>query len=376
MQTFGREGMLTAGEAFYPLFLLPNFHGPHFHEALRRLLLPGRGPFVAHLAVTGACPCRCEYCYLSAGESDAPDLGDERLLEVARSIVLAEVPVVSLEGGEPLARFERLVQCVELLAPFCEVRLATSGVGLTAERALRLRRAGLSVLAVSLDSDDREAVNETRGSPVAFDAAVAGLRHAGAAGIVTFVTAVVDRAGFENVAGVHRFLSFVRDIDTQILVNFLPRFATGRAATNGGFRSPDEYAPVAQRLARAIRAGRHRATVFGRPLELLMGCVGAGRRQLNIDPAGNVMTCVSGASFGNVVDEPLDRIVRRWSSADTRLKRGFFCAEIGEQTDGGAVLDPAASERALDAFYATHPDTLFQRLLDVAGPQLAWMIEG
>ena len=107
-----------------------------------------------------------------------------------------------------------------------------------------------------------------------------------------------------------------------------------------------------------------------------MGCVGGGRRQLNIDPAGNVMTCVSGAAFGNVLDEPLPELIRRWSSADARLKQGFFCAQLGARTDGGRVLDATATERALADFYAGNPDTLFQRLLDGAGPQLRWLMDG
>ncbi len=376
LRTFGGDGMFGEGEAFYPLFLLPDFHGAHFDEALRRLLLPGRGPFAAHLAVTGACPSRCTYCYAAAGGPNPPDLGDERVLAVARALIAKGVPLISLGGGEPLSRFERVVRLVEVLAPSAEVRLATSGVGLDAARAERLKKAGLTALAVSLDSDDAQQVNLSRGYARAFDAAVEALRCSADAGLITLVTSVVDSEGFRTTTDADRFLRFIQTIHPKLIVNFLPKFATGRAASTGGFASPAEYAPVARILARAIREGGYRATVFLDPLEQLMGCVGAGRRQLNVDIRGNVTACISGASFGNLVEEPFDTVYERFRSDGARLKRGFFCASIGDRAGGATVLDAEASFQALAEFYASHPDTLFQKLLDRAGPQLAWLADG
>ena len=375
LRTFGPRGMFRVGDAFYPLFLLPDFHGPHFDEALRRLLLPGRGPFVVHLAVTGVCPSRCVYCYASAGGADAPDLGDDRLLDVARAIAREGVPLIVLSGGEPLSRFDRLVKLVDILAPHSEVRIATSGVGLTSARAAQLRDAGLTALAVSLDSDDPTSVNTSRGYRRAFDAATDALRCSAQAGLITLVTTVVDRASFRTPAEVDRFLRFIRDIHPTLLVNFLPRFASGRAVSSGGFCSPAEYAPVAAVIGRTIRDRGYRANVFLEPLELLMGCVGGGRRQLNVDIRGNVTACISGAGFGNVVDESFETLSARFASEGARLKRGFFCATVGDRADDGDVLSADESFRALDDFYATHPDTLFQRVLDTAQRQIAWLAE-
>ncbi|MBI4952013.1 MAG: radical SAM protein [Myxococcales bacterium] len=370
--TFGSGGMFTEGASFYPLPLLPDFHGPHFHEAVRRLVLPSAGPFVVHLAITGACPSRGHYCHASAGGPEPPDLGDERLVAIARALVAEAVPLVILAGGEPMARFERLVRLVEVLAVGSEVRVTTSGVGVTAERALCLQRAGLKVMAVSLDGDDRRRVDATRGLDGAFAAAVAALGHAAAAGLITFVTTVVARDAFGSSGEVDRFLAFVRSVHPTAVVNFVPQFATGRG-TATGFRSPAEYRPVARRIAASIRRGGHRATVFRAPLELAVGCVGGGLRQIHIDTRGNVAACVSGATFGNLEDEPLGAIAARMRALRPRLKRGFLCATVAARASA-RVLDPEASKQALAAFYATHEDTLFQRLLDVAEPVVDWLV--
>ena len=363
--------MFTEGEAFFPLSLLPDLHGPHFHEAVRRLAMPSAGPFVVHLALTGACPFACRYCHAGAGGPGAPDLGDARIEDVARSLVAHGVPIVIVAGGEPLTRFSRLVRAVEILSRGCEVRLATSGIGLSPERAARLRAAGLSVLAVSLDSDDAASVDATRGRAGAFDAAVHGLRSSASSGLVTFVTSVVAPGSWATSGAIDRFLGFVRSIDPRAVVNFVPQFATGRASSSG-FRDAAEYAPVARRIDAGIRLGRHRATVFLEPMELMMGCVGGGLRQVHLDIRGNVAACVSGVTFGNVVDEPFDAVWRRLTASERRLKRGFLCA-AAPRSESGAALSPDRSARALADFHAAHPDTVIQRMLDVAGPALGWL---
>ena len=368
--TFGQSGMFNAGGGFYPLYLLPDFHGPYFDEALLRLLVPGRGPFVVNFGVTGVCPCRCTYCYASAGGANAPEVDEALLLEAARSLARTRVPLVMLGGGEPLTRFERVVKLIDILAPNTEVRLLTSGFGMTLARAKQLREAGLSVVAVSLDSDDRRTVNTRRGHDRAFDEATRALECASQAGLTSFVTCVVDEASFRSAAEVARFLAFVRSIDPEIVVNFMPQFAAGRAS--GGFRHPADYAPVARLIAGAIRSGEQRATVFLGPVEYLMGCVGGGRRQLNIDIHGNLTACISAAGFGNLRDEPFDAIYARFVDGDARLKRGFFCASIAEQA-GSRTLDPDASNRALSTFHEAHEDTHLQRLIDRAGGLLTWL---
>ncbi len=370
-RSLGRGAMLLDRNGFYPLFLLPHYYGPHFDEALARLLLPGRGPFVVHLAVTGVCPCHCEYCYARVGSDVGTDLGDECLFKMAREVGQSGVPLVVLGGGEPLAKFERSVQLTRILRQTSEVRLATSGVGMTRHRAATLRKAGLSVLAVSLDSDNEDLVNKTRGHPQAFHDAVHALQCGVGEGLTTFVTAAVDQTTFATTQDVNRFLALVRSVHPDILVIFLPRFATGRAASRG-FRTAKEYAPVAGRIAQAIERGEYRASVFLGMKEVLVGCIGAGRRQLNIDVRGNATACISKASFGNVAEEGFPVVCERFSSSSAQLKRGYFCAWVN-QGNGEAVIPAERTTQALDDFYRSHQDALFESLLKRAGKLVRWL---
>ncbi len=367
---FGRGAMIADGGAFF----LPDYHGPHFHRALRRLLVPGEGPFVAHLSMTGACPWQCRYCFASAGGAGAPDVGDRALARIAEALVKERVPIVILGGGEPLGRFERTLALVATLSRASEVRLATSGSGLTPSRAEALRAAGLRVLAISLDSNDRARVDAARGDG-AFAVAVRALRVAAGAGIETLVTCVVGRGSFAREGELEGLLALVRSVHPRAVVNFIPEFATGRGEGDG-FRTPAEYAPTGARLARAIREGAHRAAAFySPPMDRLVGCVGAGQRQVVIDTRANLCACVSGASFGNLLDEPFDVVWARMLAAPSRLKQGYFCAQVHER-DEPLPRGEDAMRRALEGFHEASPDAVLQRVIDALGPALARLVPG
>jgi MoaA/NifB/PqqE/SkfB family radical SAM enzyme len=157
-------------------------------------------------------------------------------------------------------------------------------------------------------------------------------------------------------------------------VNFLPEFGTGRAGARG-FATPSAYAPTARRLTQAIRRGDHRASAFYAPaMDAFIGCVGAGLRQAVIDIEGNLTACVSGASFGNLLEEPFDAVWQRMLSAPARLTRGFFCAEVAAELGARRTLSPDDTLRALRRFHATHEDARFESLLRHAGPALAWLL--
>ena len=102
--TFGTDAMITDGGAFFPLSFLPAYRGPHFHRAVRRLLVPGAGPFVAHLSLTGACPWTCAYCFASAGGPQAHALGDGEDFELIFTV--SEADAEKLRGGAPVPVFE------------------------------------------------------------------------------------------------------------------------------------------------------------------------------------------------------------------------------------------------------------------------------
>lgn len=367
--TFGANSMIRGQHGLFPHVFLPDYHGPCFDEAVLRLLEPERGPNILYFSLTGTCPCRCEYCFAGA-EPTAGDLGDDSILEVARAVARTRIPLVNISGGEPFVRFERLRDAVRVLSDGCEVRVFTTGIGMTTPRLRALRDAGLKGIFVSLDTDDRALFDRTRGRAGSFEAAVRALRLAADEGVLTFINSVVDRRRFPDRAAVERFLRFVERVDPRIVVNFLPQLAAGRGTEADSFRTPADCEPTAERIVSTARAlGRPVSMLFGR-VDTFMGCVGGGGRLMNVDIAGNVTVCISRAGLGNVLKEPFGTIYDRFRATCTDLKVGFFCCVAGEGGDG-TVLPEDASAELLARFYAEHEDAEWQKIRARVGPLLA-----
>ncbi len=192
LANFGPSSMIRGEHGFFPHIFMPAYDGPWFDEAVRRIVLPDRGPNILYFSITGVCPCHCEYCFAGAGGTARDRLGDEPVLEVARKVAALRVPLFNLSGGEPLSRYDRLLEAVRLLSEGSEVRMFTTGIGLTEARLEALRAAGLKGMFVSLDTDDPAGFDAARGRDGAFAAATAALHLASEAGMLTFVNCVVE----------------------------------------------------------------------------------------------------------------------------------------------------------------------------------------
>ena len=364
-RNMGPESIIRGKHGFFPHIFMPSYHGSHFDEAMMRLAFPKLGPNILYFSITGACPCSCEYCFARAG-GEAVDVGHEPTLRVAREIAAQNVPLVNISGGEPLSRFERLVESVRILSKSSEVRMFTSGIGLNDARLSQLEGAGLTGVFVSLDTTNPDEFDRARGYRGAFAAATRGLARCAEADMLTFINCVVGPSRFKDDSEIAAFLDFVAQIDARIVVNFLPQLATGRGSSADSFRHPSECEGVADRIIAVARnKGQPVGMLFG-PVDRYMGCPGAGGKLLNVDIEGNVTVCISRASLGNILDEPFETIYGRYVQRCHRLKVGFFCSEVSSSSDD-ELLAPAQSQAALERFFRDLPDSEWQRTLDRFG---------
>jgi MoaA/NifB/PqqE/SkfB family radical SAM enzyme len=365
-RTFGPTSMIRQEHGFFPHIFMPDYRGPAFDEAIRRIVLPGRGPNILYFSLTGVCPCHCEYCFAGAGGSATDLLDDGPVLDVARKVAELRVPLVNISGGEPLTRYSRLLQTVRLLNEGSEVRMFTTGFGLTEARLAELREAGLKGVFVSLDTDVASVFDAARGKEGAFEAAVSALKMCSDAGMLTFVNCVVDRTRFARREDIVSFLRFIESIDPRIVVNCLPQLATGRGTEADSFRAPEECDGLAELIVEtAQELGRPVTMLFG-TVDKFIGCPGAGGKLMNIDIAGNVTVCISKAGLGNLLEEPFEVIHDRFVDICRELRVGFFCCEVGERGDG-ELLDLQASRAAVHEFYGHTERASWQRVTDRVG---------
>ena len=157
---------------------------------------------------TRRCNLRCVHCYSRSedkaygGELDARDAA-AMLEDLARF----GVPVVLFSGGEPLLRPDLAALIEKAVGLGMRAVLSTNGTLIDRATADRLKTLGLSYVGVSLDGL-REANDRFRGTPGAFDRAMAGIRHCMAAGIKVGLRFTITRRNADQIDGI---FDLVRD---------------------------------------------------------------------------------------------------------------------------------------------------------------------
>ncbi len=133
--------------------------------------LPSGEPFLPHVVawnLTRRCNLACTHCYISAGswQSGQEELSHEECRRVVDQLVeLNPAPLLILSGGEPLVR-EDLPQLAAYAAGRgATVVVGTNGTLLGDERVRMLKQAGVSGVAVSVDSLEEARHDGFRGAP-------------------------------------------------------------------------------------------------------------------------------------------------------------------------------------------------------------------
>jgi AdoMet-dependent heme synthase len=171
-------------------------------------------PFVAIWEVTQSCDLMCRHCRAEAmSKRDPRELSTEEgcaLLDAIRSM---GTEIMILSGGDPIKRediFDLIRHGAGIGLRMATIPAATPA--LTLEIVRKLKDAGLSQMALSLDGPDSESHDTFRGVPGAFDLTMKGAGYARSAGLplqinTTFGAHNIDR--FDEIASLVRELGVV-----------------------------------------------------------------------------------------------------------------------------------------------------------------------
>jgi len=256
-------------------------------------------------AIDFACNLRCQHCFATALQN-----GKRRRMRVEDYARVAEEAMAlgsvnfSFQGGEPLL-FDGLPDIIRACQPARNViSVTTNGTLLTRERTSELRRLGVDILTISLDSAIPEEHDRFRGISGTFEKTMSGIRFALEAGLRVTLGTVVTHQTLKS-EGITGLIEMARHLNVILMIIF-PAPAGRWTANDEMFLTAEDLAYVDQLTKGSSLIRTDFQANFGP-----MGC-GAVKEILYLTPYGDVLPCpFMHISFGNVLEEPLVAIRRR-----------------------------------------------------------------
>jgi len=256
-------------------------------------------------ALDFACNLSCPHCFAAALRRPGRRvMAVEDYARVARQAMRLGAVNFSFQGGEPL-----LFPCLGEVIAACQPRrnvisVTTNGTLLSKERVAELRSWGVDILTVSLDSGIAEEHDRFRGRAGTFQAALAGINHALAAGLHVSLGAVATHESLRS-EGIRRLMDMA--IERHAILYFILPVRAGKWRDNPGVAlTPDDLAFIAEQTRRSPFLRTDLQANLGP-----YGC-GAAKEILYLTPYGDVLVCpFLHVSFGNVLDEGLAAIRAR-----------------------------------------------------------------
>ena len=319
-----------AGRYYTGILGVPHWPSPAFdHMAGKGGLnfLDSGTPLKTHidsvmLAITRKCRYNCRHCYEFENLAEHESVPIARWKEVVRELQELGVSIIVFSGGEPMLRCDELT---ELLASgdkdLSDFHVHSSGHGVTFERAVALKKAGLDSAAIGIDDFNPEAHNRMRGKDDAFAEAVEALHHFRRAGIFTYVN-VCLRKELVSHDYLWKFYRAMKDLQVGAILLLEPK-PYGKyfhAEVDTAFSDSDRKI-VTEFFLTANRDRKHKdyplvsyMAYFEDPRRF--GCNMGGLSHLYINSVGDVQPCIFlPVSFGTIMKESFTKIYRRMREA-------------------------------------------------------------
>ncbi|HUI39477.1 MAG TPA: radical SAM protein [Methanothrix sp.] len=271
-------------------------------------------PQTVSIEVTRSCGAKCGHCLIRDG---AGELSKDDILRVIDEALAMGACIITFTEGDPLLREDLFELIRHVDSEKAVVNLFTPGLEMTAEKAVKLREAGLYNLTIGVYSTNPEVHDLVRGLEGAHAKAIEAIKIALETGLMVTMSAHIKSGQVERIQELY-------DLAAELGVQEL-------SIWEGIPETPDEKLTQIERekiidIYRRINSTAGGPRIFASTYfeGQMLGCM-AGRRWLHVGVDGSVRACpYLRESYGNVMESSLKDI---WKAVRGSGEfEGFVCS--------------------------------------------------
>ncbi|THE11372.1 pyrroloquinoline quinone biosynthesis protein PqqE [Bacillus timonensis] len=279
-------------------------------------------PFSLLAELTHRCPLHCPYCSnpieMTLKEMEISTNDWCRVLSEAAELGVVEV---HFSGGEPLLLrdLDELIEHANSLEMY--TNLITSGIGMTEEKAMKLKEAGLANVQISFQAGSEE-LSDRIGGFKAFEKKRQAVEAVKRTGMHLSLNVVLHRL---NIDTLDEIITFAHELGAERLELANTQFY------NWALLNREQLLPSKEQIQRASETYEAARERFGKEMEIIWvipdyyestpkPCMGGwGAIALTVAPNGDVLPCptagmIEGITFENVREQSLKDI---WYESDS-----------------------------------------------------------
>lgn len=304
---------------------------------------------VVEFVVNHECQSNCVMCFASKNRKDGQiPLSPSEIKNIWEEASKLGAVVAILEGGEATLRKDFL-EIIQVLDPKRTIiHLITNSLGLTKNKLLEMKKAGLASICFSLDGPDAETNDRIRGSKGHFDQVMQCIKWAKEIGLIVCIAPTFSHGQMQKVK---KIMQMALEMDC----NITPATAvlSGRWAGQSKYLLDDAEWKETRQLLDKYPQMRFDWSIN---YSLKNECPG-GREKVSIGVYGDVLGCPGNPiSFGNVREESLKNIWKRMHNFVPFKKRSPICLISEDINYIKSFVDPIAEFKQHPVDISAHPN--------------------
>lgn len=332
--------VMKIGKQYRFQLYMPSFPSKPFFYALEKFNPKNKKPgaITVVFSMTKACPYKCPHCYQRNDRGAELDI--EILKNVARDMQDIGVSMFDIEGGEPLVRFDRLIELLNCFDERAELWVNTTGHKLSEDQVQKLKDAKVHGVMISIHTTDKNEYDKFTGVEGAFDTAKRAIMLFQNAGLLTAINYCPRAENIKN-GEVEKMMELAKELNCTLVQVIHAKPSGGWLYEKDEIYTSDELMNKLINLNflynRSPMASNYPSILFQifEEAKNAFGCTAGGIDRFYLNHEGEVQPCeFLNVSFGNVTNEPFKVIFERMRSYFKTPGTNWLCCteahSIGE----------------------------------------------